>query len=155
LYQADFLLRFYGFDVKDLLTPERPNFNMLLDPKCDYALRHLEKFPVEINRASYQVLLQVPGIGVTSARRIVAARRGGILDFADLSRMGVVMKRAVYFITCKDKMMYRINMNENTLMSYLVDDSSRFLLTEEGVQYEQLSLFDFGMGNIGQQVSGA
>lgn len=146
LYQADFLLRFYGFDVKDLLTPQRPNFNMLLDPKCDYALRHLEKFPVEVNRASYQTLLQVPGIGVTSARRIIAARRGGILDFADLTRMGVVMKRAVYFVTCKGKMMYHINMNENSLMNYLVDDKNRFLLTKEGVQYEQLSLFDFGIG---------
>ena len=119
---------------------------MLLDPKCDYALRHLEKFPVEVNRASYQTLLQVPGIGVTSARRIIAARRGGILDFADLTRMGVVMKRAVYFVTCKGKMMYRINMNENSLMNYLVDDKNRFLLTKEGVQYEQLSLFDFGIG---------
>ena len=146
LYQADFLLRFYGFDVKDLLTPDRPNFNMLLDPKCDYALRHLDKFPIEVNRASYHMLLQVPGIGVTSARRIVAARRGGQLDFMDLSRMGVVMKRAVYFVTCSGKMMYHINMNENALMNYLVDDSKRFILTSEGVQYEQLSLFDFGIG---------
>ena len=138
------------------MTPRPPNWINAMMMDCPVGLKRVEMSmlarpvthtaEVEVNRASYQTLLQVPGIGVTSARRIIAARRGGILDFADLTRMGVVMKRAVYFVTCKGKMMYRINMNENSLMNYLVDDKNRFLLTKEGVQYEQLSLFDFGIG---------
>ena len=96
LYQADWLLRFYGFRADELLDEKRPNFNVLLDPKEDWALRHLEFFPVEINRADYQVLLRVPGIGVKSAQRIVKARRNGSLCFEDLKRIGVVLKRALY-----------------------------------------------------------
>lgn len=88
LYQADWLLRFYGFRADELLDEKRPNFNVLLDPKEDWALRHLEFFPVEINRADYQVLLRVPGIGVKSAQRIVKARRNGSLCFEDLKRIG-------------------------------------------------------------------
>lgn len=86
LYQADWLLRYYGFHAEELLSPERPNFNILLDPKCDWALRHLEYFPVEINRASYADLLRVPGIGTKSAGRIVKSRRGGLLDFQHLKK---------------------------------------------------------------------
>ena len=77
LYQADWLLRFYGFEAKELLSEDKPNFNILLDPKADWALRHLEQFPVEINRADYQTILRVPGIGVKSAQRIVRARKNG------------------------------------------------------------------------------
>ncbi|MBO1680929.1 helix-hairpin-helix domain-containing protein, partial [Bittarella massiliensis (ex Durand et al. 2017)] len=73
----------------------RPNFNLVLDPKCDWALGHLEYFPVEVNRADYRTLLRVPGIGYTSARRIVRARKMGSLDFPDLKKMGVVLKRAL------------------------------------------------------------
>ena len=90
LYQADWLLRFYGFRAEELLTEERPNFNVFLDPKCDWAVRHLEHFPVEIMRADYETLLRVPGIGVKSARRILTARRMGSLDFPDLKRLGVI-----------------------------------------------------------------
>ena len=86
LYQADWLLRYYGFEAKELLSEQQPNFNEFLDPKCDWALRHPEQFPVEINRADYYTLLRVPGIGVKSARRIVQARRTGRLDFADLKK---------------------------------------------------------------------
>ncbi len=103
LYQADWLLRFYGFKASELLTEDRPNFNVFLDPKCDWALRHLELFPVEINRADYYTLLRVPGMGVKSVKRIIAARRQGLLDFESLKKMGVVLKRAMYFITCSGR----------------------------------------------------
>lgn len=89
LYQADWLLRFYGFSAGELLSEDRPDFNIFLDPKCDWALRHLEAFPVEINRADYNTLLRVPGIGVKSANRIVKARRHSRLDFSDLKKIGV------------------------------------------------------------------
>lgn len=108
LYQADWLLRFYGFSAGELLSEDRPDFNIFLDPKCDWALRHLEAFPVEINRADYNTLLRVPGIGVKSANRIVKARRHSRLDFSDLKKIGVVLKRAAYFITCSGRMMYSI-----------------------------------------------
>ena len=96
LYQADWLLRYYDFTVEELLSEERPNFNMMIDPKADWAVRHLEQFPVEINRADYRLLLRVPGIGVKSARRIINARRFGRLNFEDLKKIGVVLKRALY-----------------------------------------------------------
>jgi putative DNA modification/repair radical SAM protein len=142
LYQADFLLRFYQFHVEELLSPERPDFNMLVDPKCDYALRHLELFPVEINTASYSTLLKVPGVGVKSAQRIVKARRTCMLDFKDIQKIGVVMKRAVYFITCRGRMMYPIHMTEDNIVNYLIDDDRRKALAGDRISYKQLSLFD-------------
>ena len=108
LYQADWLLRFYGFKGEELLDESRPYFNVLLDPKEDWAVRHLERFPVEINKADMQMLLRVPGIGVKSAQRIVAARRHANLTFADLKKIGVVLKRALYFVTCNGRMMYPV-----------------------------------------------
>ena len=99
LYQADWLLRFYHFRAEEILTESEPDFDRELDPKCTWALRHRELFPVEINRASYEMLLRVPGIGVKSALRIVRLRRYGNLSFSTLSRLGIVMKRARYFIT--------------------------------------------------------
>ena len=83
-----------------MLTEEEPNFNVQFDPKCNWALKHLEYFPIEINRADYRVLLRVPGIGYKSAQRIVRARKFGTLDFYDLKKIGVVLKRALYVITC-------------------------------------------------------
>lgn len=103
LYQADWLLRFYNFKVRDLLDKDNPNFNILVDPKTDWALRHLEEFPKEINTISYNDLLKIPGIGVTSAKRIVSSRKVFKLHFEDLKKMGVVLKRAKYFITCNGK----------------------------------------------------
>ena len=99
LYQADWLLRYYHFEAGELLDEENPNFNAYLDPKCFWALRHLEEFPIEINYAAYDMLLRVPGIGYKSASRIVKARRMGMLDFEDLKKMGVVLKRALYFLS--------------------------------------------------------
>ena len=103
LYQADWLLRFYNFKVSDILSQGNPNFNLFVDPKVDWALRHLEEFPKEINTVSYEELLKIPGIGVTCAKRIVTNRRNFKLDFKDLKKMGVVLKRAIYFITCNGK----------------------------------------------------
>ena len=125
LYQADWLLRFYGFKASELLTEDRPNFNVFLDPKCDWALRHLEQFPVEINRADYYTLLRVPGMGVKSVKRIIAARRQGVLDFDALKKMGGVLKRAMYFITCSGRMMAPIRMDEDYITSHLVGDERR------------------------------
>ena len=102
LYQADWLLRFYGFQAQDLLDETQENFNPYIDPKCNWALYHLEEFPVDVNSCTYEQLLRVPGIGVKSARRICTARRAGRLSLPDLKKMGVVLKRAQYFIICAD-----------------------------------------------------
>lgn len=143
LYQADWLLRFYGFQTSELLDEKNPNFNVLLDPKCDWALRHLELFPVEINRADYYTLLRVPGIGTNSAQRIMMARKSAVLDFNDLKRMGIVLKRAVYFITCKGRMMYPINIEENFITRQLVALKDQVPLgIDKDITYKQLSLFD-------------
>ena len=104
LYQADWLLRFYGFDVREIVDDAHPLLDMRLDPKCAWALRHYEVFPVEINRAPLELLLRVPGIGVRSANRIVTARRHATLRHEDLKKLGVVLKRARYFITCAGRM---------------------------------------------------
>ena len=107
LYQADWLLRFYGFTTDTLLDNEHKNFNILVDPKASWALNHLDLFPKEINTSSYYELLKIPGIGVKSAKRIISSRRHFKIEFKDLKNMGVVMKRAKYFITCNGK--YFIN----------------------------------------------
>ncbi|NJC87382.1 MAG: putative DNA modification/repair radical SAM protein [Desulfuromonas sp.] len=99
LYQADWLLRYYGFAVTELLDESTPQLDAHLDPKAAWALRHPEQFPVEVNRADYETLLRVPGLGVRSARRILRARRSGALHGDDLARLGVVMKRARWFLT--------------------------------------------------------
>ncbi|MGN0383116.1 MAG: putative DNA modification/repair radical SAM protein [Eubacterium sp.] len=143
LYQADWLMRYYGFASHELLNEQRPNFNIALDPKCDWALQHLDKFPVEINKADYYTLLRVPGIGVKSAQRIVKARRQRALDFDALKKMGVVLKRAVYFITCQGKMMYTFKFNEDFITRQLVDNEKLSnLRIEQDITYKQLSLFD-------------
>ena len=142
LYQADFLLRYYGFIAAELLSEERPHFNILLDPKCDWAVRHLEQFPVEINRADYRTLLRVPGIGVKSARRIIRARKSASLGFDDLKKIGVVLKRALYFITCGGKMMYRTKLEEDYIVRNLIDPKEQVPFSKDGMTYRQLSLFD-------------
>ncbi len=142
LYQADWLMRFYGFAAAELLSEQKPNFNTLLDPKCDWALRHLELFPVEINGADYYTLMRVPGIGVKSAQRIVKARRYGTLDFTDLKKIGVVLKRALYFITCRGKTMYPIRMEEDFITRNLLTVDEKLPVQDGGITYRQLSLFD-------------
>lgn len=143
LYQADWLLRFYGFKSEELLSEARPNFNVLLDPKCDWAVRHLENFPVEINRADYYTLLRVPGIGTTSARRIMSARRTAKLDFADIKKLGVVLKRALYFITCNGRMMYDTRIDEDYIAGNLISaDRRKTFEIADSNSYRQMSLFD-------------
>ena len=143
LYQADWLLRFYGFKAQELLSEEKPNFNVYLDPKCEWAIRHLEQFPVEINRAPYDLLLRVPGIGVKSARRIVRARRSEKLGFEQLRRIGVVLKRAHYFITCNGKMMYQTKIDEDYITRRILDlDRQKNWELDYNVTFRQLSLFD-------------
>ena len=142
LYQADWLLRYYHFEAGELLDEENPNFNAYLDTKCFWALRHLEEFPIEINYAAYDMLLRVPGIGYKSASRIVKARRMGMLDFEDLKKMGVVLKRALYFITCKGKMMYPIRMDEDYITRNLLNTKEKLPEGADGMSFRQLSLFD-------------
>lgn len=115
---------------------------MLFDPKCDWALKHLDYFPVEINRASYYTLLRVPGIGYKSAERIVKARRMGNLDFADLKKIGVVLKRALYFITCSGKMMYPTKIEEDYITRNLLSIHERLPREIREMNYRQISLFD-------------
>ncbi len=142
LYQADWLLRYYHFQADELLSEENPNFNVVFDPKCNWALTHLEEFPVEVNRADYKMLLRVPGIGYKSAVRIVKARRLGMLDFADLKKIGVVLKRALYFITCGGRMMYPTKMDEDYITRNLLSAGEKLPAEVTGMGYRQISLFD-------------
>ena len=140
LYQADWLIRFYGFKIDDLLDDTHPNFHTMLDPKCDWALRNLQHFPVEINKADYNTLLKVPGIGVISAKRIITARREFNLTFENLKTLGIVLKRARYFITCNGKYYDPIkHFNENFIAQNLL-----FLerTSTSSLNYVQTSLFD-------------
>ena len=135
LYQADWLLRFYGFTAGELFKDEGENLSLHLDPKCHWALRNLEQFPVEVNTADYQMLLRVPGIGQVSAQRIIKARRVGKLDFTHLKKMGIVLKRARYFITCSGKMAEKISMLPESIELRLTDNHS-------ASPYGQLTLAD-------------
>ncbi len=147
LYQADWLLRFYHFEASELLDEAHPNFNVLLDPKCCWALNHLDIFPVEVNQADYYTLLRVPGIGCKSAARIVKARRTGNLRFEDLKKIGVVLKRALYFITCGGRMMYRTRIDQDYITRNLLNTRERLPEGADGMTYRQLSLFD-GEGKL-------
>lgn len=143
LYQADWLLRFYGFQADELLDEAHPNFHAQLDPKCDWALRHMELFPVEINTAEYADLLRVPGIGPKSAMRIVKSRRSSHLSFEHLKKIGVVLKRAKYFITCEGKMMYHMRLEQQFLTRQLTgEEAASNWEVSHPEQYQQLSLFD-------------
>ena len=150
LYQADWLLRFYGFTAGEILDEEAPNFDPLLDPKCGWAVRHMELFPVEVNRAPYEMLLRVPGIGVKSAQRIRAARRWAKLDFDALKKLGVVLKRARFFLTCQGKSLSPLPTDDPAVIAGAIREGSAFHRTQlpgkEGGglaldQPEQLSLF--------------
>lgn len=148
IYQADWLLRFYGFSVKELFTETSQNLDPDLDPKVTWALRNLDQFPVEVNRASYDTLMRIPGIGAVSARRIVRQRRLSAVKFDDLKKMGVVLKRAKYFLTCSGRyygekrfepevIRNAILQMENGLQMSLFDGQWNRL--EEGPRQEKLS----------------
>ncbi|AFM01389.1 putative DNA modification/repair radical SAM protein [Desulfitobacterium dehalogenans ATCC 51507] len=140
LYQADWLLRFYGFEARELLDEGHQNFNLHVDPKCNWALNHLDQFPVEINQAPYEMLLRVPGIGVTSARRILRARKIAHLDFAGLKKLGVVLKRAQYFILCKGKTLEGLKVTPHNVMQALMSEQVIASLPSQAPQ--QLALFE-------------
>ena len=135
LYQADWLLRYYHFTAEEILTPDEPNFNPYLDPKCNWAVRHPAFFPVEVNTAPREALLRVPGIGPKSALRILAARRLSRLGMEELRRMGVVLKRAQYFITCRG--CTGAHGSRSEIVSALLDPGAF------GVGVQQLSLDSF------------
>ncbi|MBR6321638.1 MAG: putative DNA modification/repair radical SAM protein [Lachnospiraceae bacterium] len=151
LYQADFLLRYYGFSVSELLSEKSPDFHPLIDPKCSWAVLHLEQFPVEVQTASYEMLLRVPGIGPKSAERIVKARRTGYLDYESLKRMGVVLKRAHYFILCRGKQLYHTRIEENFIRNELISmDREKNWREARQENWRQMNLFtDFMQGVVG------
>ncbi len=138
LYQADWLLRFYGFKAEEILTEDKPFLDPLLDPKCNWAMNNLQLFPVDVNSAPYEMLLRVPGIGVKSARRIMMARKGTRLDFDALKRLGVVLKRAAYFVTCSGKYMYSALKMEH---SFIYSSLTASIPPERLENPPQLSLF--------------
>ena len=134
LYQADWLMRQYGFACGEILSEDAPNFNPYLDPKCNWALNNMWFFPLDVNLAPLNDLLRIPGVGPTCARRIVAARRSGRLGMDELKRMGVVLKRAKYFITTKDGPCFP-RLDKESAVRALIDPR----IYSFGV--EQLSLF--------------
>lgn len=150
LYQADWLMRYYEFSAGELLDEKNCNFNTQFDPKANWAIKHIEFFPIEINRADYHELLRVPGIGVTSAKRIIKARRLASLSFDDLKKIGVVLKRALYFITCSGKMMYPTRLEEKYITDNLLNikESLPLGLSRDGQIYEQMSLFDYSSFSV-------
>jgi Predicted DNA-binding protein with the Helix-hairpin-helix motif len=139
LYQADWLLRFYGFSAGELLNANKPNLDINFDPKTDWALSNLSHFPIEINSASQRLLLRIPGIGVRSVKRITAARMVHNLTFDDLRKLGVVLKRAQYFITCSGKYYGDIAFKEDFIRKRLSPKLDLNYL--ENPKYEQLTFF--------------
>lgn len=138
LYQADWLLRFYGFRAEELLDDDAPNFDTRLDPKCCWALRHPAFFPLEVNTAGREELLRVPGMGTVSVDRILYARRARRLEFEDLRKLGVVMKRARYFIVCKGKTLDGLTFAQDSIARNLLAVERAVLPAPE---MEQMSLF--------------
>lgn len=139
LYQADWLLRFYGFHSSELLNERIPNLSLDFDPKTFWALNHMELFPVEINRVPYETLLRVPGIGVISANRILHIRKVHSICFDDLKKIGVVLKRAQYFITCRGKYNGDVTFNDEHIKYRLLDTSKSTARIKEDMKFEQLS----------------
>ncbi|MDF2948408.1 MAG: radical domain protein [Sedimentibacter sp.] len=132
LYQADWLMRFYYFHSEELFTEIEPNLDLEFDPKMMYALRNIHKFPIEINKASYEELLRIPGLGVTSAQRIIRERKNAELSYDSLKKMKTVLKRAKYFITVKGKYYGNVNLEPEAI---------RKELTQQEIQ-KQLSIYD-------------
>lgn len=124
LYQADWLFRFYRFKMDEILDDKHPNLDLEIDPKLSYALRHPEMFPVDVNKADYELILRIPGVGPKSAGMIIVARKYGRITSDKLRKMGVVMKRARYFITCGE--LSAVNLVNETQPEYL-----RKLFTEQ------------------------
>ncbi len=137
LYQADWLIRFYKFRAEEIVNPQKPQLEVDLDPKTSWALRNLHQFPVEINKADYETLLRIPGVGLKSAERVIKARRFSNLNLNDLAKLGLVLKRARYFITCQGKYLEKLD-NELEIRSRLLVD---YLEKPKPLEMEQLTLF--------------
>lgn len=145
IYQADWLIRFYGFAASELLDENNQSFNPYIDPKCNWAINNLHLFPIDVNLASYMDLLRVPGIGVTSAKRIVTARRTVNLTFSGLKKLGVVLKRAQYFITCSGQFMDSLNITQDKILQSLMSEKSIGMYHNNFItnpETKQLSFFD-------------
>lgn len=138
LYQADWLLRFYKFDANEIVNKDE-NLNLFMDPKCQWAINNLDHFPMEINTAPYNMLIRIPGIGTTSAKKIVAARKDCTLDFNNLVKMRISLKRARYFITCSGKMYERFPFLPEYLQIRLENNDTKSM-------YSQISLWDKNIG---------
>lgn len=144
LYQADFLMRFYQFRADEIITKDAPHLDVSVDPKCNWALYHLDHFPVEVETADYHTLLRVPGIGVKSAKRILAARKMGSLDYTSLKKFGVVLKRAMYFITCHGHMMMPIRLDRRFILTNLLGLNEKLPPgITGGAAYRQMTLEDW------------
>lgn len=155
LYQADWLLRFYNFSAEEILTPEDPNLDMALDPKCQWALRNLNQFPIEINKANLETLLRIPGIGNVSARKILATRRFGPLTFDNLKALGVVLKRARHFITCGGKYCGEGDIEAIYLRNQLILMDKKPLLPSGQINFLELYPEVFDMPQLSKVLGGA
>jgi putative DNA modification/repair radical SAM protein len=138
LYQADWLMRFYGFNVNEIVNSEQPLLDLDIDPKLSWAIRNMQAFPVDINKADLQVILRVPGIGVLSAHKIVSARKFGKLNWEQLKKIGVSVNRARYFITCKSNEFERRDLTGTNIKQFILAESkSKYLKNKPN----QLNLF--------------
>ncbi len=143
LYQADWLLRFYKFSAGEILSDKNPNFNPYLDPKCNWAINNMDIFPLEINKASYEQLLRIPGVGVKSAQKILVARRMSKLSFDDLKKLGVVLKRARYFVLCDGKKDPLFSESPTNFLKAMLSNKERELLLQQtSFNTKQTSLFE-------------
>lgn len=138
LYQTDWLMRFYGFKVQEILNDANPNLDVDIDPKLSWAIRNMQHFPVDINKADYRMILRIPGIGVMSAKKIVQARKFGKLRIDQLKKIGVAYNRAKHFITCADSPYQLKDYQGTQIKAFIMADSqSKYLKTD----HNQLILF--------------
>ena len=137
LYQADWLLRFYQFSVHEIVDDNNPNLDLLVDPKLGWALRNPHVFPIDVNKAPYEMILRVPGIGIKSAKLIIASRRFGKLNSMQLKKIGVVMKRAQYFIVSRELSMHTINEIKPEIIKGLLTSKT---ILKDSVNAQQLSI---------------
>ncbi|MDR3053611.1 MAG: putative DNA modification/repair radical SAM protein [Coriobacteriales bacterium] len=139
LYQADWLMRFYQFDVSEIIDEKDPFLDPLIDPKCNWALKHIDQFPADVNRVPYEMLLRIPGVGVRGAQRIVKARRERALRFDDLGKLNITLKRAKYFITCSGVFAQGVLFDPLAIYKNLTQEAQKRRF--KGVLDGQLSLF--------------
>ncbi|MEG0153262.1 MAG: putative DNA modification/repair radical SAM protein [Niameybacter sp.] len=139
LYQGDWLLRYYGFKVHELLDTIHPNFDINFDPKTSWALRHMDQFPLEVNTAPFELLIRVPGIGIRGAKKIISSRRLAPLSFDDLKKLRIILKRAQYFILCQGKYNGNISYDEEKIRLAIKPELDLNLIEQSS---QQLSLFD-------------